>query len=1258
MLIQGSARSERGEILISKYLSLIDSGISAGSILVLTQNAHKRQNFLNEVKKRTKLNFLECPRVYTFFGLVYNTISEYWADIESGIKNSAGVISPHLCGLEISELLMKSAVKETGFADYNSKVNLLHQLFRRNSLITQNSLSDSEVIERSAILKEPFSQDVKKALDIFKRKTLEYRAFDYLRQLNIFTYFYKNNNCFENIEYLILDDADEITNAEFEFLEYLKPRLKDYCIGYDRWGVSRMGFLNADPCMPEKLEKLFNENIHNLDEIKSMPIKASHSSSIRRLDMIGKAITEIENLLKKGVALNEICIVTPCTDSSLKFCFAEKFSENEFEFIFGSEKLVEVPFVKALITLLKLTFKDIQLPASELRSILCKILKIPVKYSLNLISKYNETGEIDFSQINVESERVKTLEELLKSSLDCTLYDKALLFFNAFFSPEFSNQLEKINFFLKQLKDFEEVFRNPNVVLQKIVLTQLENSIISENPPNSAQINENFLIIATAQKIIDLGIKRKYQIWLDVTSPEWVKQDTGTLYNAWVFQKSWNETDFTYETNLKLSEEKTRRQLRKLALLAVNEIYAFSSLFDINGLENTSGIEKYFSCRQKEILSYFKFTPRQDQQPVLDFESGTLAISAVPGAGKTTILLALVVKLLSKKINPENIFVLTYMDSAARNFKERIKKIYPNMDSLPNISTIHGLALRILKENSNYLKIGLDSDFEVCDENQRQGILREILSKLGFEQEDYDKYEKAVSALKLSCAKTLKTPNTPEAKKFLQLFNLYNQALKNRNTLDYDDMLLFSVELLEKNQDVLEYYSDICAYIIEDEAQDSSLIQQKLLSLLSTKHKNLIRCGDLNQSITTTFTNADREGFQRFIENSESVTMNSSQRCNAEIFGLANRLIDYSKKNEFLNGCFFDSKMKPVAGSNPENKNALMIKSFEDFSEERNFIFEKIRQIFAENKNASIALLTRSNLQTAQYEEFLSNCGFTVITRSDSLDRQPVFRLVLNILKFCEHPWQNENVLEFMTTLTNQRLQLFSQNDFDFIKELCEPFILQKSDVLPEGLVQLHWDLNYWLENSFIEPPMLGLKAGAYYYSTEIEKSNVYLIFGLMKKLCNQYKTGLVEKIEEISKKPGLYKFFADEEKDSEQTLGTIKIMTFHKSKGDEFDYVFIPELTKEILPLAPCDIKIKSNLRFIEHIKSLNPAYTPLSENELKQTLAHENMRLLYVAVTRAKKYLYISCAKKYKRYSKIKEAKECELFSDFFECFEEVFE
>ena len=157
------------------------------------------------------------------------------------------------------------------------------------------------------------------------------------------------------------------------------------------------------------------------------------------------------------------------------------------------------------------------------------------------------------------------------------------------------------------------------------------------------------------------------------------------------------------------------------------------------------------------------------------------------------------------------------------------------------------------------------------------------------------------------------------------------------------------------------------------------------------------------------------------------------------------------------------------------------------------------------------------------------------------------------------------------------------------------------------------------------------IKIGLYYFSTEIEKSNIYLIATLIKRLnfnANGYSNLLV-RLNELSKKTSLsgFKFFSEEEKSDKEILeGKVQIMTMHKSKGDEFDYVFMPEMTEKSLPLMIENISLKKNARFMESIRETNPNYKPKSDLELKQFLLEENLRLMYVAITRAKRKLFIT--------------------------------
>ncbi len=1265
MLIQGSSKTDRTRRLVKEYTNLLEHGIGADKILVLLQNSFKKSEFINSVKQTLKINHFENPQIHTFSGLIYNTILKEWCNIQNDINIGADVVTPNLTGLEISQFFFRHAIREVGFSDYNSKINLIHQLFRRYSLIVNNALTDDEVKEKSCVLGESFADDARKAIEIYKKKTLEYRAFDYIRQAAVFSYIYKKSGVFKDIEYLILDDADEITQLELDFIKYLKPDLKQVFIGYDRYGASRLGFLNTDIKTVENLEEIFrDEERIDLDNCEEFALTTYHCDYSRRLEMLNAAALKIAELIKEGVNADEISIVTPIVDTTLKFTLEEVFKplNINISYFSGSEKLRDTPLVKDTLTLLNLVLGD-DTDVLKLRNLLSSLLKIPVKYCLQVVSHYNQTGEIKAVDLQnpVYNKALKALEETIDyiKQGDLPLSEKVFAIYKNLVTPSFDelHQLEKFNFFMKQIQDFETVFaaEKANPSMQRIILSQIENSIISENPSYSPELDDKSVVVATAQKIIDFSLKTKYQLWLDVSSSLWTKEDFGTLYNAWVFQKSWSKKEFTYDDNIMLGQIKTKKQLRKLALLAQEKIYSFSSLFDTEGNENFGGIEEYIISKEETDTSEidFKFTPREDQKPVLDYKSGKMAISAVPGAGKTTILLALIIKLLSRGVKSENIFVMTYMDSAARNFKERIKKACPNLEKLPNISTIHGLALRILKENANYVKAGLNADFEVCDDNLRQKILREIMIRMQLSQDDFDKYETSVSALKLADIDRIPYTKDKELQTFVKFYNVYNNYLKSKNIIDYDDMLVYCVKILEENKDVAKYYQDICRYVIEDEAQDSSVIQQKLLNILSERHKNLIRCGDINQAITTTFTNADLDGFKHFVQTSTNVSMNHSQRCSKDVYETANKLIDYAKKNDDLKDSFFDIKMHEVAGKNPDVKNGLDVQTFENYNDENSYILQQIRNIFKTDKNASVAILVRNNYKIDEYSQFFGNYGYNVINRSDCLENQAVFALIFSILKFISHPWQNETVLNVAQELKQQRILNLTNEDLNCIKELKSPFILQQQDNLNScALVQLLWDLNYWLETTRLTLEETVVKIGNYYYNTDVEKSNIYIIALLLKRMSEQYKNTelLLERIAELSKRPILskFKFFSEDENQSQQE-SAIHVMTYHKSKGDEFDYVFIPALCEEILQVDLDKIKIKSKERFIEAVKGLNLNYKKKNEKDLKIFMAQENLRLFYVAITRAKKKLYISGANKYKRFSKIKDYTISCLIEDF---------
>ena len=187
LLIEGSLASDKTEFLIDKYAQLLNGGVKASEILVLVQNSTLKNNFIKKTFEKLNVDVLEKMQVHSFFSLVYNAVSDNWAFLEDRNIFDNPVILPNLAGLEVSQFILKDILNEVKFRGYNSRMSLLHQIFRRYSLIIQNNLSSSDVQKRAEILKEGFSDEADLAIKKIMKKTLELRDFDYLRYLILFT---------------------------------------------------------------------------------------------------------------------------------------------------------------------------------------------------------------------------------------------------------------------------------------------------------------------------------------------------------------------------------------------------------------------------------------------------------------------------------------------------------------------------------------------------------------------------------------------------------------------------------------------------------------------------------------------------------------------------------------------------------------------------------------------------------------------------------------------------------------------------------------------------------------------------------------------------------------------------------------------------------------------------------------------------------------------------------------------------------------
>src|SRR5574344_3049138 len=507
MLVNGDISSKKTEMLIKEYDELVNYRVKTSEMLVIVQNSNKKNQFIEKVLEKISVDVIEKMNVYSFFGLVYNCVSDNWAEVATLINSGRTSILPKLVGMEISQFILREIISEIKFDGYNSKKSLLHQLFRRYSLIVQNNLSDDEINKRSEILGESFNEDASFIIKNLISKTLSFRSFDYIRQTLIFNYIYKKTPYFKNIKYLFVDDVDEMPPVLTEFLAFLKPQLKDYIIAFDNLGSTRCGYLSADLSCKDELKKIFPDTItelksdnknaecifHNILEDKNNKIDNLSSFSFsKRAEMIDSLIKKINSLIEQGVNYSDITIISPIIDDVLKLSLIEKIPSANIQILSGSQKLIDNFIVRASLNILKL---GINLPINQfdLRVILSDFLNIPFKNCKKILSSYKRSKTLKSADIGVYTEQYQKLLDTIdyiKTSSQ-SLSEKLFYIYKNLTNYIDTDKISKFDFFLKQIRDFKRVFSDKEITSRtEDIINQIENSISSEKPNKTLVIQK------------------------------------------------------------------------------------------------------------------------------------------------------------------------------------------------------------------------------------------------------------------------------------------------------------------------------------------------------------------------------------------------------------------------------------------------------------------------------------------------------------------------------------------------------------------------------------------------------------------------------------------------------------------------------------------------------------------------------------------------------------------------------------------------
>ena len=616
----------------------------------------------------------------------------------------------------------------------------------------------------------------------------------------------------------------------------------------------------------------------------------------------------------------------------------------------------------------------------------------------------------------------------------------------------------------------------------------------------------------------------------------------------------------------------------------------------------------------------------KEQVEAVKTTKGPLLILAGAGSGKTKVLTTRIAYMIQNGVRPRNILAVTFTNKAAKEMKERIGKIIGE-DTVKYmwVGTFHGICGRILRENIDKYNTStgknLDKNFTIYDDSDTNQIITRAIKKLNLDDKVYQtKLVKSVisnAKNKMQDATTFATfARDFKSQKIASVYEEYEKTLNANNAIDFDDMLMLTVKLLEQNEEVRQQYYDRFQHIMVDEYQDTNLAQYKLVNMLYTNLKSeipesrsLCVVGDVDQSIYS-WRGADFTiimNFQKDYKNTKLIKLEQNYRSTAHILNAANSVIENN-----------DERLDKVLYSNKGEGEKLSYYIADDEADEANYIVSNIRRTAGGNYN-KFAILYRTNNQSRALEEACMATGlpYRIYGGTKFYDRAEV-KTVLCYLKLINNTDDSQSLRRVINIpkrgigdTTMQNLTKFANERDISLYEAIK--ICEQSELNSKTQSKLKDFANLILKFQQAKDSYT-LKE---FVTLVIEKSG-YLA-ELQAKAANDPE--FQDDINNLQELVNVAEEFVPEEEDNilgeflqqvalvsdldsmEEETNNITMMTLHAAKGLEFPVVFIAGMDEGIFP-SQRTLQVPSEVE--------------------------EERRLMYVGITRAEEKLYLVSAKR----------------------------
>lgn len=589
------------------------------------------------------------------------------------------------------------------------------------------------------------------------------------------------------------------------------------------------------------------------------------------------------------------------------------------------------------------------------------------------------------------------------------------------------------------------------------------------------------------------------------------------------------------------------------------------------------------------------------QQRVVDHPGGPLLVLACPGSGKTRCIISRISAVIERGARPSSILAVTFTNKAADEMKERLHK---TVDGEVLITTFHSLCVKILRKCGHL--IGYKQTFTICDDSTQLSLLRKIVKNRGLDPSD-DQYDPKRLIKIIEDQKNQLIPDDEFERDLssdlVEIFREYRKTLKMSNSMDFGDLICKTIELFRTQPKIEQAYSAKFKHVLVDEMQDTNKSQLELVKRLASVHRNIIVVGDADQMIYG-WRGACLDNilqFERHFPEAQVAYLGKNYRCTPEILAIAESLINRNRNRRAI-------KLEAI------RKSGEPIKVIDHGTpeEEAEEIASYINMYNYDGMDYSrMAILCRTNSLTRAFEECFRrrNIPYILIGAFGFYDRKEV-KQAISFMKFLANPEDALSFEEIVNTPSRgigpatvvKILEHAEKEKTPFI-EVCRNIdgvkgVTSKAKNAIAHFMQVMDTFNAndpckTLTNIFEDCGFLPNLRATDRANREHREDNVLeLMRGFAHYCKRKANPSLDQYLQEV-----MLISAADNKPDAD----AVNLMTAHAAKGLEFDVVFIPGMEEGIFP----------------HKRSI-------AENSLE-----EERRVAYVAVTRAKSYLYLSRAR-----------------------------